>query len=310
MNIEIDIDTPDLEKKCKELFDKGYGHPIVTTKVNNKKNNKDNNNTPKIVFKKIDKSCTDIESQKQMLMLTMRNVLRAVKANKANCSIEIQLSKKAIDYLYNQTRFVKFQFGTHMEQREISGQFSIKSSKNELVFVLDVDEASVQRGDKESAAYIEAFGTFHTHPYDAYKKYDVCIAWPSADDYISFLYMYGLCCSGFHMVSTLEGIYLISLKKYIPPQKVMKEFEKYKDRVEYHHGVDYPETDNYCNIEKGKINRKKINNYVKKINKKGMFNLVFIPWEECKNQIKLKYAAVDNNCLLSNEQGQISRTIL
>jgi hypothetical protein len=294
----VDINTKNIQQILKD----GFKNPVISTKIY-----ETIFKTPKICFYWDDKP-SDLKMQIKMLEISMKNVLRNIKINKKNCNIFIKLSENTCNYLYNNTRFIKFNFGNISEQREISGEFILSNHKSNI-FEIEINQNSIIKGDKESAEYVKSFGTFHTHPYDAYKKYNVCIAWPSADDYISFLYMYGLCYSGFHIVSTLEGIYLISLKKYIPPQKIIKNFNKIKDNVEYHHGVDYPETDNHCNIDEQKINMKKINKYVKRINKKGKFNLVFVKWENCTKPIKLKYSNIDNNCLLSTEQGNFLNII-
>jgi len=296
----IDIDTPSLDKVCEQLFRDGYKDPIITTTLHDTVFER-----PMIVFRK-NNSNSDIAAQKQMLVNTLKNVLRNIKVNKYICDIYITLTKDTIHFLYNQTRYTKFKFGDMFEQREISGEFGISSvSKN--VYELHVNKETVRQGDKESASNIESFGTFHTHPYDAYEKYNVCIAWPSADDYFSFLYMYGICYSGFHIVSTLEGIYIISLQKYISPEKVVKQFKTYKEKIEFHHGVDYPISTPNCDIVNGKVDLQKIKRYVKRINKKGMFNLVFKTWDECDEPIRLRYASVDKNCLISTEQALFLR---
>jgi len=283
----IDIDIQNFSDRCEQIFKEGYQDPIITTKIDDKVFNQ-----PKLVFRKGDKFNQNIDIQKKMLMITMKNVIRSLSVSQSFCDIKIMLSSETVRFLYR----------SNLEKNEMSGKFNLRSSS--MHFILDIDKSSIQNGDEESANYIESFGTFHTHPYDAYEKYNVCIAWPSADDYFSFLYMYGLCYSGFHIVSTLEGIYLISLQKYIPPQKVMKDFEKYKKKIEYHHGIDYPETDKYCDIKKSQINYKKIDEYVKKINKIGFFNLVFVKWIDCNKPIQLRYSAVNKNCIISDEQGK------
>ena len=294
----IDVDIDDLDQKVNEICKDGFIHPVITTKLFDTVFD-----TPKIIFKWSEKK-EEIDIQKKMLKISMKNVIRSLSANQ-KCSMQIKLTPRAIDYLYNHTRHIKFKFGNVMEQREISGKFIIVNTSS--YFELEVDENSVEKGDKESAASVEAFGTFHTHPYDAYQKHKVCIAWPSADDYISFLYMYGLCYSGFHIVSTLEGIYIISLNKYIPPEKVMKEFKTLKDKIEFHHGVDYPEIDQYCTIDK--VNHKKIHKYVKRINKKGVFNLVFVKWNKCNEPVNIKYSGIEKNCFSSKEQAMFFKEI-
>ena len=299
----ISIDRDDLETFCIEAMRDGFSNPVITTAVY-----KTIFETPKIVFEWKAMKANDVINnvelalQQKMLKDCMRNTIRKIKLNKnQKCNMTLQLSKKACDYLYNHTRYIKFNFGNTVEQREISGAFVITSENNDN-YVIDVDESSVQRGGKESVGYVEAFGTFHTHPYDAYEKYNVCIAWPSADDYLSFYYMYGLCYTGFHIVSTLEGIYVITLKKYVSPEKVISTFSRRKDNLEYNHGVDYPETDKYCNIENGKVNHKKIRKYVRRINRQGKFKLVFVKWEDCDKPFTLNYAHTKNNCLLTSDQ--------
>jgi len=304
--LAFNIDRPNLETYCDQLFKDGLKNPVITTQIKGTTFKQ-----PKFVFTYDGTPIDDLHLQMEMVKISMKNVLRNVRINqKDSCRIMLQFTEDAIDFLYNQTRHVKqYNFGGVSEQREISGAFKLRSkqaiSEKSSIFLLDVDKDSVRKGDKESAAYIQSFGTFHTHPYDAYDKYNVCIAWPSADDYLSFYYMYGVCYSGFHVVSTLEGIYLMSLKRYIAPEKVLKRYSKIKDNLEYNHGADYPETDGTkCNIKNGKFTLKKINRYVRIINNKGKFNLVFATWDELrKGPIKLRYAPVGQTCLLSNEQG-------
>lgn len=299
--IAFDIDRPNFENYCTQLFKDGLKNPVITTQIKGTTFKQ-----PKFVFTYDGTPIGDLGLQMEMVKISMKNVLRNVRVNQKSCNVQLQFTDHAINYLYSQTRHIKqYNFGGVSEQREISGAFKLVSNNVSATFLLDVDEESVRKGDKESAAYIQSFGTFHTHPYDAYDKYNVCIAWPSADDYLSFYYMYGICYSGFHVVSTLEGIYLMSLKRYIPPEKVLKRYSKIKDNLEYNHGADYPETDgNKCNIKNGKFTRKKIDRYVRIINNKGKFNLVFATWDELrKGPIKLRYAPVGQTCLLSNEQG-------
>jgi len=294
----VSLKKDHLTDYCDQLFADGFKDAVITTKVNSSIFTE-----PKLVFT-WDGKPSDTDFERKKVELSLRNVLRNVKAN--SCEVKIKLTKKACDFLQNQTRYEKqYKFGDVNEQREISGKFVLVHSGEH--FELDIDEKSVKKGDKESASYVESFGTFHTHPYEAYQRNNVCIAWPSADDYLAFLYMYGVCYTGFHVVSTIEGIYLISLKKYISPAKVLRKYKKMKDKIEYEHGADYPENDRYCRIDA--INMSKIREYVKMINKRGKFNLVFKTWKECAEPFRLKYAPVDKNCLLSTQQANNLREL-
>jgi hypothetical protein len=313
--LAFDIDRPNLENYCTQLFKDGFKNPVITTQIKGTTFKQ-----PKFVFTYDGTPIDDLGLQMEMVKISMKNVLRNVRINqKDSCGIMLQFTEDAIDFLYNQTRHIKqYNFGGVSEQREISGAFKLRSTnkinidKKLSIFLLDIDKDSIHKGDKESTSYVQSFGTFHTHPYDAYDKHNVCIAWPSADDYLSFYYMYGVCYSGFHVVSTLEGIYLMSLKRYIAPEKVLKRYSKIKDNLEYNHGADYPETDGTkCNIKNGKFTRKKIDRYVRIINNKGKFNLVFVTWDELrKGPIRLRYAPVGQTCLLSNEQATRLREMM
>jgi hypothetical protein len=175
----ISIDRDDLEKFCNQAMIDGFRNPVITTSVY-----KTLFETPKIVLEwHANQKINDVELglQKKMLKQCMRNTIRKIKLNKnQKCNMTLQLSKKACDFLYNHTRYIKFNFGNTVEQRELSGAFTI-TSENLDNYVIDVDESSVQRGDKESVGYVEAFGTFHTHPYDAYEKYEYDYAYYAYD---------------------------------------------------------------------------------------------------------------------------------
>ena len=150
----LDINTKsNYIEKC---FKDGFKNPLITTKLY-----KTIFTLPKLCLF-WDENKIDLKKELKMLEITMKNVLRNVKSN---CNIFIKLSKDTCNYLYNQTRYFKFQFGNKSEQREISGQFILESEQSNI-FELKVDLDSIQKGDKESTGYVESFGTFHTHPYD------------------------------------------------------------------------------------------------------------------------------------------------
>jgi len=254
---------------------------------------------------------SNIEWENQKIKLSMRNLSQHSKFKKL-CKIYIHLTPETIAYLIHQTQTEKhYSFGNVKEQREVAGSFyfTMKKENDKYLYDLHVDKESVRVGNKESASFVNSFGTFHTHPLEAYQNNDVCIAWPSADDYLAFLHMYGVCCTGFHIVSTLEGIYLITLKKYIPPEDVFTKYfkKKKKDYIEDIHGADYPVLKKNCQI--GKINMSLIRKYVERINKKGYFNLVFKTWKECQKPFCMMYAPVENTCLLSTKHAKFKKSL-
>jgi hypothetical protein len=101
----------------------------------------------------------------------------------------------------------------------------------------------------------------------------------------------------------------MSLQKFINPNDVLRKFNKYTNKIEWRHGVDYPETNKHCNIDSNKIWETKIDAYVKRINKLGMFNLVFKKWDECDKPFYVKYSSVENNCFISTNQGLLYKNL-
>jgi len=301
--IVVDIRSKTFVEKCKQICADGFKHPMMVTQLFDVVFD-----SPQLVLR-FDRDSNDtVEKTVELVELVLRNFLNVLKVGK-DCRISIQLDEAALKCLYDHTRYIQFEFSGKKEQREISGRFQLTRvpSPTHDHYTLSIDPRTIERGEQESTNYIQSFGTFHTHPYEAYKKYNVCIAWPSADDYISYLYMYSICLAGFHIVSTMEGLYIITLKKYIDPADIMKKFVHYRDKIEYHHGVDYPNTSSRCNVDKGKVTRSTIDKYVKRINKLGVFRLRFVTWEEAREPIPLTYSSVKGNCFLTEKQGLFYR---
>lgn len=101
-------------------------------------------------------------------------------------------------------------------KKEISGGFYIKNTykfKGQLVFEFDIDEKLVKINKNEEADITPSRFNFHTHPFQAYINNNVNYAWPSSADYGAFLYSavnYGTI---FHILGSVEGIYVISISK-------------------------------------------------------------------------------------------------
>jgi hypothetical protein len=103
-------------------------------------------------------------------------------------------------------------------QRELSGCFVVKdfesqkgSKKNTFKFSLD--DSTTKCNKEEDAEITPCKYNFHTHPYRAYINNNTKYAWPSCSDYKAFLvsfYEYGTI---FHILASLEGLYIISVSK-------------------------------------------------------------------------------------------------
>lgn len=118
------------------------------------------------------------------------------------CNKTIKFHSQSLDFLRKllETRVV-----------EISGSFQIKQNKDDIM--LYIDPSKIVSGNGESTEHIPGKGTFHTHPREAYMKYNVKYGMPSNHDYLAFL---SSTCNPvektiFHIVVSLEGLYIITL---------------------------------------------------------------------------------------------------
>jgi len=66
-------------------------------------------------------------------------------------------------------------------------------------------------GNNEHVKVLNDKYNFHTRPQDAYIRNGVNYAWPSNHDYVGFLKAVFYSNSVFHVVVTIEGIYIISI---------------------------------------------------------------------------------------------------
>ena len=215
----------------------------------------------------------------------------------SSCSNYIILKKQAIDFLHKHT--FKSNGGS---QKEISGIFDLYPVSDNTLSI-GIDEKSVSTGETESVKHNETVGSFHTHPFDAYVKYNVCMAFPSADDYFTTLYIYASGYGAFHITSTIEGIYIITIKKSFMKNKrkdIMKNFEKYKEDIEDTYGKDYP----ICDVNGNTMPfwKKYIKKYLNFINRLKYFKLQFVFWKDIYKPINITYKRIKNNCLISDKQ--------
>lgn len=300
------------EKDLKMAFHYGFQHPIIRTEKNIKNQYilLSKSSYPNYNNDKNDKNNYHISSLKRINLNNyeqfLRNIDFALKNYKSSdkiCTNYIVLTKDTIKYLeyYSKKLKVKTKNG-NMEQREISGTFDVYPISDNMLEV-NINPETLDTGELENVNHKNTVGSFHTHPFDAYVKYNVCMAFPSADDYFTTLHIYASGYGAFHITSTLEGIYIITMKKRFMTknkQEILDNFQKYKEDIEDKYGVDYP----ICDPKKDnkKFWKSYIKKYLKKINRLKYFNLQFVFWENAHNPIKINYEKINGNCLISDEQ--------
>uniref|UniRef100_A0A6C0KDK1 Uncharacterized protein n=1 Tax=viral metagenome TaxID=1070528 RepID=A0A6C0KDK1_9ZZZZ len=304
----LDQTHPNFTKNTDRAIQYGFRHPLLSTKfldasIKGKmphlfmyhKYNNDYGNP--------------IDSEKQQANKKHVNfcISNYKKTQEDLCSLNVILSEEARNYLHDYSKTYRFKMGNggHDEQREVSGRFFLFETVPNT-FLVTVDKDTANLGGKEETASIDTLASFHTHPLDAYHKYRVCMAWPSVDDYCVFLGIYANGFGMFHILGTVEGIYVITISDRLAKEgreKIKNNFQYYEKQIKDHYHVNYPT----CNIqedaeENENVWSKKIEKYLDTMNSKKYFYVQFILWKDADKPINITYNSIDNNCMLSDEQ--------
>lgn len=156
--------------------------------------------------------------------------------NKTPCEVKFRLSKASHDYLKTISNFgSSVNNDSTVSQKEASGILRVKNIDNRGVHVLEIDRESLNLGREEEAVPAVGLYSFHSHPREAYERNSVNFAFPSRQDFESFLMLAVLEGTIVHFVTALEGLYSISLSKYwsehksILPESVLSYIRKNYD---------------------------------------------------------------------------------
>jgi hypothetical protein len=138
--------------------------------------------------------------------ISIKDITKKIKKNhdKKICSITCFFDKKTIRKMKS---FLDKKYKT-----EIGGVFKINNINHKILGnIYKVILSSYKKGDKEDVDIIDSTYNFHTHPYVAYINHNCDLGWPSLDDLKTYLFSFILNKTFFHAISTLEGIYIISI---------------------------------------------------------------------------------------------------
>lgn len=214
-----------------------------------------------------------------------------------SCSMSTRLSNNAIRYLHN-----TIQSGSTMDsngfitQKEIAGRLLISSiTPDDMVHIVDVDTTSTNTGNEQSVQVVNGLFNFHSHPISAYEAHGVSLGWPSGQDYVGFYSSFIESGTILHVVSSIEGLYVITLGNFWLNKRVGN-------------GIDYGSItsfilSNYDLCSK----RDKMTNtpeqYVNRINHifyqddKTLFKVVYLPWSDAANIFEVIYPKSGKNCI-------------
>jgi len=210
-----------------------------------------------------------------------------------NCMLTACLGKDTIKFLSKLSKSGStINKDGNITQKEIAGKLFVSSTNSKITQILDVDHQSIITGEEEGVNVVKGLYNFHSHPYEAYKRHNVNLAWPSCQDYIGFLLSSVLYDTILHIVIGIEGFYVISLTKEWTSRKddITKEVEKFI-------------VDNYDHFYKKGETPSGYTRKVNSISYKGfpIFNVQFIDWNNSSDSFKVYYRKKGVNCFATDK---------
>lgn len=154
----------------------------------------------------------------------------------------------------------------------------------QITHTLELDKQSIVIGEEDEITTGGSLYNFHSHPFNAYVMYNVKYGVPSLSDYMA---VYTLCRTQntiVHFVSSLEGLYVISIN---PQSKICS--------MPLEKGVEYVKK----NFDYPKENLEDLEHYLSFINKKGLFRLTLIKWDEVEDsEMEINFNKVGKKCVI------------
>jgi len=296
----LNVNSPDLKELIEKACYYNFRHPVVVDKKDFYKDVPDVPDVSLCLSHMFNKDFGQI-SKDNTALKDAEFVLENYPKRSKSCNIQIVLDKETIRRLKEYST-QDYLFGN----REITGGLLMKPlTKN--MFKVSIDDKKTKLGEAEHADMVDTVISFHSHPLSAYQKYKVCLAFPSADDYITTIYLYLNSHNIFHIVASVEGIYIITINEKIF-KKEKKEMKEYEEYIIKNYGIDYP----VCSLDRDnkKFWKKKIKEYLKKVNRFKYFYVQFIFWEDSDKPIDISFQKIKKTCILSDEQYNLTNLIL
>ena len=206
------------------------------------------------------------------------------------CNIIVNIEKDSIEYLkYLTNAGVTISKDGKRSQKEVFGKFFIFKTVlqgNEIIHTLKIDRHSIIYGSEDEVKTTGSLYSFHSHPFSAYLQYNTNFGVPSASDYYAVYILCKKYHAIMHFISSLEGLYVLSCN----PDDDMFKYADEKDVKSFI----------WANLKLHKNdNVKDLPHYLKKVNKLGLFRLLYIPWKNVKDQnISVLFTKVGKSCLI------------
>lgn len=305
--LSIDIKSKEFTKLVKNALALGFRYPVISQKVFDTileyphlfLYNKYNHNFGKVV-KNYKKQLRNVE-------FCIKHYIQTNDINETSCNVKIVFDKDTINYLQNYTKHFKFRFGNKSEQREISGKFFMEPINDNTLKVF-FEDGNSDMGESDKSASFDSLASFHTHPLEVYNKFSVCVAWPSLDDYCTFLHIYASGYGIFHLLSSVEGVYIITISNQLlqkDRKEISKNYEDYEKDIRKTYWNEYPECKHVDTLKY----MNEIQEYITKINKLPYFIVKFVEWENLAKPIEINYKRSNGNCFIIDEQVKLNNLI-
>ncbi len=191
------------------------------------------------------------------------------------CNITVKFIPETIDYL----RKIPIQNST-----EIAGAMKIVGNHKEnkkIIYDIEINNKTIVNGNDEHVEVLNDKYNFHTHPRDAYIRNGVNYAWPSNHDYSGFLKAVFYSKSVFHVVVTLEGIYIISISPDYAGD--INTLRSNYDHIERMYDIPY---NTFKTPEE----------YIDYVNNLKIFTVIYLPWNISTNTFTIYYPKNNGGC--------------
>ena len=212
--------------------------------------------------------------------------------DKSFCSLKVRICNDSIKYLQTASKLGStLNKNGVITQKEIAGRLLVKKIEDDFTHLLEVDRSSIVYGDEESVEVVEGLYNFHSHPVEAYERNLTKFTMPSAQDYLGFLHAVIRYGTILHIVSCVEGFYVLSLSPYLSRKEItiddkLLSFVINNYNLNCKKGVDYT-----TSLYLSKINGIKFKGY-------PVFFVQYFLWESAKTTFVVSHCKNDsNNCL-------------
>ncbi len=200
----IQLDDEMLNENLLKLVEYGYAHPYISSVSPSNME----------IYDSICLSQKNDQTDSNLTIYQIEYVLEMYDSD--TCFMQVKLDSDTIEFLESTTRkgWSRNKNGG-TTQKEMSGNLSVvgmEKNDDSPIHILHLDQDSIILGEEESVSVPNSKYNFHSHPHQAYEKNRVDKAWPSLTDYLGYIHLGSS--TIFHLVTTIEGLYIICFGKY------------------------------------------------------------------------------------------------